>query len=74
MKQTLKIIVVISVKETDCGKSRITIKNDDVINENIRSLNNSKFEILDVVHKWVKDYIQYYFARYHRNYINLTSS
>ena len=42
------------------------------LNNEASSEDNSglKFEILEVVHKWVRDYIKYYFARYHKNYIN----
>ena len=35
------------------------IYQDSVINSNIRSLNQKQHEILDTVHKWVRDHLKY---------------
>ena len=42
----------------DFGNHRLPIFADNVINENIRSLNEKQRQVFDGVHKWSKDYIK----------------
>ena len=42
----------------DFGNHRFPIFADNVINENIRSLNEKQRQVFDSVHKWSKDYVK----------------